>query len=315
MREKANALEVIHLQKSFGNLKVIDNLSFEVKKGEILGLLGPNGAGKTTLIHLIINALKKDSGDIRIDGCSVQENAHLLEKVGVCTQELQLWPLLSCEEQLHFMSKIHGIDRKEAKKRAGELLEKIGLKEKRKTLAKKLSGGMKRRLHLVMSLIHFPELIILDEPEAGLDPQSRVLVREFIKSLAPSQTILLTTHNMDEAERLADRVAIMDKGKLLELDTADALRKKRAPDDALDIVYDKKITLPLELNTTQLNTTQYRVHAKNETLTVVGENLVRLLPEILDKAIAQLGHPVSFNFRQSSLEDVFINLTGRSLRE
>lgn len=305
-----NALEVINLKKSFGDLKAVNDVSFCIKSGEILGFLGPNGAGKTTLINLITRVVKKDAGDIKIYGSTVGANPHILDRLGVCTQDLQLWPLLTCEEQLLFMGKINGGDGRKVTKRVDDLLERVGLQEKRKTIAKKLSGGMKRRLHLIMSIIHDPDLIILDEPEVGLDPQSRVLVREFIKSLAGSKTILLTTHNMDEAERLSDRVAIMDRGSILELDTPDALRKKVVPEDALDIVYERKVKVPQGLDAAR-----YRVRAEGETLTVTGANLIKQLPEILNKVVAQVGNPVTFKFRQSSLEDVFIKLTGRSLRE
>ncbi|MCL1918313.1 MAG: ABC transporter ATP-binding protein [Peptococcaceae bacterium] len=304
------ALEVLNLKKTFGKLKAVDDVSFDVRCGEILAFLGPNGAGKTTIINLITGELQKDSGDIRVFEGQRSNESFTHNRMGVCTQELQLWPLLTCEEQLHFIGRINGVKGRQVKRRAEDLLERVGLQEKRRTMAKKLSGGMKRRLHLIMSLVHDPGLIILDEPEAGLDPQSRVLVREFIKSLAGSKTILLTTHNMDEAEKLADRVAVMDRGRLLELDTTEALRKKLAPEDSLDIVFGKNVSVPVGMDTAP-----YHVYAKDETMTVTGESLIGLMPEILNRVVQENGNPLSFDFRRSSLEDVFIKLTGRGLRE
>lgn len=307
---RMNTVEVVNLRKSFGSLRAVNDVSFEVRQGEILGVLGPNGAGKTTLLELITQRLPKDAGDIQIFEKPIQGNPSALHNIGVCSQDLQLWPLLTCEEQLHFIGKINGMENKKAQKRTAALLERVGLQEKKKTLAQKLSGGMKRRLHLIMSMVHDPDLLIMDEPEAGLDPQSRMLVREFIKSLTPAKTIILTTHNMDEAERLSDRVAIMDKGSILELDTPDALKRKLVPEDTLDIVFDKKINAPWGLDNEK-----YNIQVKDKILTVVGENLISLVPEILDKILTQMGNPILFDFRRSSLEDAFIKLTGRRLRE
>ena len=304
------ALEIQSLSKSFGSNKTVDNLSICVEHGEIFSLLGPNGAGKTTTINMITGVLEMDEGNIIVNGISYQKGSSAMSKIGVCTQDTQLWPFMTCEEQLHFMGNLYKMDNKVIKERSLSLLERIGLADKRKVLAKKLSGGMQRRLHLIMSVIHDPDLIILDEPEAGLDPQSRILVREFIKSLSGSKTFLLTTHNMDEAERLSSRVAIMDKGRILVCDTPAALRQKFTPEETLEFLYLESIVM-----TQQWEPSSYRVHIDGKTVRIIGNQLTLAVPDILSKVVSQFGHPMTFSLRQSTLEDVFIKLTGRSLRQ
>jgi ABC-2 type transport system ATP-binding protein len=304
------ALEIKSLSKSFGDLKVVDRLSIDVMQGEIFSLLGPNGAGKTTTINIISGGLEMDEGTISINGVPYQRGASAMSRIGVCTQDRQLWPLLTCEEQLHFLGNLYKMDRAVIKARSLLLLEKVGLTDKRKVLAKKLSGGMQRRLHLIMSVMHDPDIVILDEPEAGLDPQSRVLVRDFIKSLSGKKTILLTTHNMDEAERLSSRVAIMDKGQILVCDTPAMLKKKIAPEETLEFLFRETVVMKQPWNSTS-----YNVQIDDNTLKVTGNNLTVAVPEILRKVESQFGRPITFSLRQSTLEDVFIKLTGRSLRE
>ncbi|MEK4511943.1 ABC transporter ATP-binding protein [Paenibacillus sp. FSL K6-2524] len=306
-----NALELKSLSKSFGNFKAVDNLSVSVKQGEIFSLLGPNGAGKTTAINMITGVLEMDDGTIEMNGVTYQKGGSTRGgMIGVCTQELQLWPFMTCEEQLHFMGNLYKLDTKVIKKRSLSLLEMVGLSDKRKVWAKKLSGGMQRRLHLIMSVIHDPDIVILDEPEAGLDPQSRILVRDFIKFMSKSKTILLTTHNMDEAERLSSRVAIMDKGKVLVCDTPTMLRQRIAPEETMEILYEQPVVV-----TEQWKSVPYKVQVNDKTIRVTGNRLAAEAPNILSKMSSLCGDPVTVSLRQSTLEDVFIKLTGRSLRE
>ena len=168
--------------------------------------------------------LAPDAGQVNYCGEPVPPaSAAFRARVGLCPQEIVLWPRLTCLEQLRFLGRMYGIGATDATRRGEELLDELGLSERRDRQARTLSGGMQRRLNLAMALIHDPEIVVLDEPEAGLDPQSRIRVREFIRSLAHRKTVLVTTHNMDEAARVADRVAIVDRGRLLVLDTPDAL--------------------------------------------------------------------------------------------
>lgn len=230
-------LSVDRLSKSYGNTPVVDKVSFSVYKGEVFGLLGPNGAGKTTTISMLCGLLKADAGNVAFDGISMSASYRQIKgMIGLCPQEIVIWEKLTCFEQLKFSGVSYGLSPKEAGKRAENLLETLGLTGKKNKLAGTLSGGMQRRLNIALALVHDPKLIILDEPQAGLDPQSRVLVRDFIRQLAVQQkTVLLTTHDMDEADRLSNRVAIIDHGKILQIDTPERLKEKSGIGDILQV--------------------------------------------------------------------------------
>ena len=192
-------LRAENLTKRYGDLLAVDRLSLEVRGGEILGFLGPNGAGKTTAIGMMCGLLRPDAGETFIRGRPVRGgDPEALARVGLAPQSVILWPKLTCLEQLEFIGEMYGMPRPDARRRGRELLETVGLAEKTNKLARTLSGGMQRRLNLVLALVHDPEIVILDEPEAGLDPQGRVLVRDYIRSLARERgkTVILTTHNM-----------------------------------------------------------------------------------------------------------------------
>ncbi len=224
-------IEVSKLSKRFGDTVAVSDLSFNVREGEILGFLGPNGAGKTTSMKMLSGFLPWDSGEVLIQGKPLQatdrENRRL---IGLSPQEIVIWGALTCIEQLTFMGTMYDLPRKTARDRSDALLEALGLKEKRNRLAKTLSGGMQRRLNIALSLIHEPKILILDEPQAGLDPQSRVLVRDYIQKLKGRITVIITTHDMEEAEKLSDRVCIIDRGKLLALDTVEGIKAKAGLD-------------------------------------------------------------------------------------
>jgi ABC-2 type transport system ATP-binding protein len=229
-------LSVDGLRKSFGDFCAVDDISFTVNRGEVFGLLGPNGAGKTTTIKMLCGLLKADSGEIVINGYSLNNNYNRIKSmIGLCPQEIVIWELLTCIEQLKFIIMSYDKSLKSAANRAESLLNSLGLWDKRNKLAKTLSGGMQRRLNIALAVAHEPELIILDEPQAGLDPQSRILVRDFIRQLAKEKTVILTTHDMDEADRLSDRVAIVDHGKILLIDTPDSIKQTSGAGDILQV--------------------------------------------------------------------------------
>ncbi len=299
------------LTKHFGALTAVDGLSLEIFEGEVFGLLGPNGAGKTTSISMICGLIKPDSGQVSIRGKSIND-LDVRTRVGVCPQNIVLWAQLTCLEQMQFMGEMYGLKRATARQRSDQLLKDLDIEEKRDKQACTLSGGMQRRLNLAMALVHDPEILVLDEPEAGLDPQSRVLVREYIKSLARRKTIILTTHNMDEAERMADRVAIIDHGKLLTLDTPEALKRTVGDGDVLEI----EITAgAVESALPVISKIAQQVSISNHSLVIRARGVVELLPAILD-ALRELDvHPGEVRLRANTLEDVFISLTGRRLRE
>jgi ABC-2 type transport system ATP-binding protein len=328
-------LQTQHLTKRYGSLTAVDDLSLEVYDGEVFGFLGPNGAGKTTAINLICGLLKPDAGQVFIhgkpvSGAGVQDSGtEVRARVGFCPQNTILWDRLTCLEQLEFIGEMYNLPRKQARMRGSELLEILGLAEKRQRLASTLSGGMKRRLNLAMALVHDPELVVLDEPEAGLDPQSRVLVREYIKSLttekdAHAKTVILTTHNMDEADRMADRVAIIDHGKLLVLDTPAALKQRLGQGDTVEIKLENGLAdSPAESSASEAKArlalqdiaSDVKLESQADILHVRALHALGRLADILQALTAAGFHPGEVSLRANTLEDVFIQLTGRRLRE
>ena len=218
------------ITRRYGDLVAVDSLSLAVTPGRLLALLGPNGAGKTTAISIISGLLAPDAGRLLWDGRPVDVRA-LRRRVGMCPQTAEVWPRLTCAEQLRFLGRLYGHPRRAAAMRAGELLDAVGLTEKCDTQARRLSGGMRQRLNLAMALVDDPPLLVLDEPTAGLDPQSRVLVRDLIARLARDRVVLLTSHNMDEVDRLADEVAVIDRGRLLDLGPPEDLKRRHGAVD------------------------------------------------------------------------------------
>lgn len=302
-----------HLSKSFGDLVAVDDLSLTINQGEILGFLGPNGAGKTTSIRMLCGLLEPDSGKILWDGGANTPGSD----VGLCPQENIYWPRLTCVEQLIFAGETYGIARNILKSKAIELLESLGLLEKQDQRAEQLSGGMKRRLNIALALIHDPPVLILDEPEAGLDPQSRVLIRELIRSLAREKTIILTTHNMDEAERLADRVAIIDHGKLLRVDSVENLKQLTGAGDLVEIELQQ--TYPSEQALTKALSLHLgegcQVSWIDKRLQIRSEGILTRIATITHFLEHQNLVIAGMQLRRNTLEDVFIHLTGRGLRE
>jgi ABC-2 type transport system ATP-binding protein len=311
-------LQTHSLTKHYGSLTAVNNLTLDVYAGEVFGFLGPNGAGKTTSINMMCGLLKPDAGHVLIHGVPVTSGDSVRARVGVCPQEIVLWERLTCLEQLQFIGQMYDLPGKLAQQNGERLLRELGLADKRDKQARTLSGGMQRRLNLAMALVHDPEIVVLDEPEAGLDPQSRVKVREYIQSLARKKTVILTTHNMDEAERVADRVAIIDHGELLVLDTPDALKQRLGEGDVVEISLSRAVS---EAKAGQVQTalstlvSQIAFDAGRSHITVRALNAVRLLPAILNALEATGAQPAEVRMRQNTLEDVFIQLTGRRLRE
>lgn len=310
------ALELRDLVKKYGDMTAVDHLSLKVRRGEVFGFLGPNGAGKTTSIRMMCGLLKPTQGEVLIDGKAVPRNRNreTRAKVGICPQENILWSKLTCREQLVFSARMYSVPRAEAKNRADGLLQVMGLSSKRNKMAATLSGGMKRRMNVIMAMMHDPEILVFDEPEAGLDPQSRLLVRDFIRQTARQKTVIVTTHNMDEAERMADRVAIIDSGKLLRLDTPEKLKLSIGEGDILEMHL--KGTEPSGLNRAEefLKAGGYTVNRMEDHFVIRARNLVAGIHEIyqvLEKENIQIGE---MKIRQNTLEDVFIHLTGKSLR-
>jgi ABC-2 type transport system ATP-binding protein len=329
-------LQTQNLTKRYNGLIAVDDLTLDVYQGEIFGLLGPNGAGKTTSINMMCGLLAPDDGKVFIQGKPVHGgDVEVRAHVGVCPKQAIFWEKLTCIEQLEFIGEMYDVPRKVARQRGNELLDILGLQDKRDQLASTLSGGMQRRLNLALGLVHDPEILVLDEPEAGLDPQSRVMVRDYIRSLARQKTIILTTHNMDEADRMADRIAIIDHGRLLVLDTPAVLKRTVGEGDVLELQVKEisaeqaleaigrtipdLVSLRVEFtersNLIKEGIASLPSEARNNTVILREQNIVEKLPVII-AAIQRAGGQVGeVHLRANTLEDVFIALTGRRLRE
>ncbi len=223
-----SAITIENLTKKFEDKLAVEDLNMQVAKGELFGLLGPNGAGKTTTINILCGLIKPTSGTAKIYGYDVQkETQKVKELIGVCIQETAIYPYLTGMENLALFGNLYAMNKKTIKERSNMLLTKMGLKEDAKRITAKYSGGMKRRLSLALALIHDPQIAFLDEPTVAMDPQSRHAVWDFIKEQKTrGKTIILTTHYMEEAEELCDRVGIIDHGKLIALGTPKELIAK-----------------------------------------------------------------------------------------
>lgn len=308
------AIEVKSLSKQFGTLKAVEDLTLTINKGELFGFLGPNGAGKTTSINLICGFLKPNSGHVFMySGNTIIPMDR--SKVGLCPQEITIWKKLTCFEQLVHIGQMYNVAYSDAKKKAILILDKLGLNEKKNKLAGTLSGGMQRRLNIAMALIHDPEIVIFDEPEAGLDPQSRVLVREFIKRLSGEKTIILTTHNMDEADRMCDRLAIIDHGRLLLTDTPSNLKHTIGEGDIIEIETPANTVSPNDELINGLKLIAGNVRWEDGHIMLKGIDLISKIPSFSDYLRKREIKTGEIKLRENSLEDVFISLTGRKLRE
>lgn len=301
------------LSKRYGQFTAVDRLDFDIFRNEVFGLLGPNGAGKTTTISMICGLLPATGGQITFSTPDVKGRSY----IGYCPQENIFYPRLTCMEQMVFTGRIYGVPGAVIRKRSADLLGLLGLEEKAHSMAGSLSGGMKRRLNICMALVHDPAIIVLDEPEAGLDPQSRILVRDFIKSLGRAKSVILTTHNMDEADRLADRVAIIDHGRLLMLDTPRNLKKTIGEGDILEITAghgDTGVTERFAAAVKELSD-RISVTVTGDIITARHPGIIGLLQQVRDIAVREGLQIAELRLRENTLEDVFIHLTGRSLRQ
>lgn len=225
---KVPEIVIENLTKKFEDVTAVDGLSLEIEKRELFGLLGPNGAGKTTVINVLCGLLYPTSGSVHVGGYDVQKDtAKVKELIGVCPQDTAAYPFLSGRENVELFGNLHTMPKMKLKKNTEELLEKMSLSEDAGRRLGKYSGGMKRRINLIMALVHDPEIAFLDEPTVAMDPQSRHAVWDFIRELKKrGKTIILTTHYMEEAEELCDRIGIIDHGKLIALDSPKQLKDR-----------------------------------------------------------------------------------------
>jgi ABC-2 type transport system ATP-binding protein len=290
------------LRKAYGSVVAVDGVSFEIRQGETFGLLGPNGAGKTTTIHLLTGALRPDAGEVTINGAPDPTRVEVRRQVGVATQALALYDELTAEENLMFFGKLYGLSGAKLKERVAGELEFAGLADRRRDRVKTYSGGMKRRLNLACALVHDPAVVFLDEPTVGVDPQSRNHIFAGIEALAKQgRTILYTTHYMEEAQRLCDRVAVMDRGKVLALDTVEGLINRYGGQSAVEAELDgpppEAAALPGRLEGSVLRFESDRPFEEAARLVAAGVKFA------------------TFRVDRPNLEVVFLTLTGRRLRD
>jgi ABC-2 type transport system ATP-binding protein len=315
-------LETRNLVKRYGELTAVDNVNLAIQKGEIFGLLGPNGAGKTTIISMINGLLKPDSGSITVDGLDLQTEPNAVKaKLGLVPQELALYPTLSARDNLSFFGSIYGLGGKQLKERVEAMLAMVELTERAKEPVQTYSGGMKRRVNIAAGLLHQPDVLFLDEPTVGVDPQSRNAIFEAVEALnRGGMTVIYTTHYMEEAQRLCHRVAIIDEGQIIALDTPHTLIKSLGggilvlgledPETGLvngqvQAAVDRINELP-----TVKSMTRDDGHFKIET-----HRFQEALMSILDITNQFDVRITDMEKWEPNLESVFLHLTGKKLRE
>jgi ABC-2 type transport system ATP-binding protein len=280
-------LSLTNVRKCFGSIVALDGLSLEIERGELFGLLGPNGAGKSTMVHLSVGLLRPDTGTVTIEGLGSPDLPAVRARIGVAPQALSLYEALSAQENLAFLGHVYGLHGKALAKRIDWALDFVRLADRRRGPVRGFSGGMKRRLNLAGAILHDPELVLLDEPTVGVDPQSRNAIFENILELRRlGRTIVYTTHYMEEAERLCDRVGIMDRGKMLALDTVPALLARLGGRAALIV---------------ESNGGEERIET-DDPLSELNRRF-------------QSGKMDRFRLERASLEQVFLKLTGKTLRD
>jgi len=304
------AIQALNLTRIFNGLAAVDGINLNIKRGELFALLGPNGAGKTTTINMLCCLLKPTGGTARImDYDILEEPFEVKQVIGVSPQETAISEHLTPEENLNLIGRIHGIDARELRLRTRELLETMGLGERAKDQVRKFSGGMKRRLNIMMALIHNPAVLFLDEPTLGLDPQARRAVWTYITRLKGLKTILLTTHYMDEADFLADRIGIMDRGKIVALGSSRELKMSLLEKHTM-VIYAWNLTQRV---ISEMRGRYAQVEVSDGTMTVTDKKLD--FREIIDLLHASGAVVRSAYIKEPTLDDVFLHITGKELRE
>jgi ABC-2 type transport system ATP-binding protein len=309
------AIEVENLHKSFGDFHAVQGATFHAEAGEVLSLLGPNGAGKSTTISMLSGLLAPTDGDACIMGFSVTKQPELAKaSLGVVPQDIALYPDLSARENLVFWGKMYGLRGAALKSRVDEVLEIIGLVDRQKDHVDKFSGGMKRRVNIGAALLHKPDVVIMDEPTVGIDPQSRRHILDNVKELnQQGMTVLYTTHYMEEAAELSNHIAIMDKGKVIAYGTHAELIKMVGEQTRIDV------TLNVEagkiLDAWRGTEGVARIDSLDGKVTALVDDSNRVLPRLFDAASKHGVRITSVDIQEPNLETVFLHLTGRALRD
>lgn len=310
-----HAIEIKGLTKKFDDLIAVNQVSLSIKESELFGLLGPNGAGKSTLISMLCCQILPDEGTAHVLGHNIVKDAKEIKKViGVCPQESILYDDLTAQENLTFFGDLYRVPRHELKKRVFNLLELMQLSERAQDKVGTFSGGMKQRLNISAALLHDPKVLFLDEPTIGLDPQARHVIWDLIEGLKKEgKTILMTTHYMEEADRLSDRVAIMDFGKIIAFGTPDKLKTILKEANVVEMVCrdfsEKTIKAIRKLDSV------LKVSTTENVIKAIVKNADEALPDIVSVGIKHRVKVERIDVKEPTLEDVFIHLTGRTLRE
>lgn len=309
-------LELIDISKKFKQVEAVKNVSMLIEKGEIVGLLGPNGAGKSTAISILSSLVEPTSGDVRYADKSILKNPEPLRKIlGIVPQEIALYEDLSAEENMKFFGRIYRLKGEQLQKRIDEVLEQIGLTDRRKDVVKTFSGGMKRRLNIGVSMLHNPEILVMDEPTVGIDPQSRNYILQTVERLnrEKNMTVLYTSHYMEEVEYLCDRIYIMDKGSLIASGTKDEIKQIMASENTISIRADFWNDSFIKKLEEEPVIKKINVEEKEITIVVSKEvNLFSQISKLAEETGVQLK---AVDIDSPTLEDVFLHLTGRALRD
>jgi ABC-2 type transport system ATP-binding protein len=312
------AIETRNLTKIYDNIVVVDHLEINVKRGELVSILGPNGAGKTTLLKILTTILRPDEGTALINGKDVLNDASTIKSIiSTVPQDYVFYEELTAHENLLFFGTMHGFSKNELELEAQKILEKLGLSN-RKDRTKNFSGGMKRRLNIAIALVMKPDILFLDEPTAGLDPQAKHVVWDYIKELKEDgKTIILTTHDMYEAEMLSDRVLIIDSGTIIAEGTPEALKEEYSEKNILEVVFiQKEKTNEFKKSIERLDFLKQVLIEGEKKVNVYFDGGIFNFIKILQKeVINDVTEFKSMSLRQTTLEDVFLHLTGRRLRE
>ena len=308
-------LQATGLVKHFDDLKAVDGVSFEIGQGETYGLLGPNGAGKTTSISMIAGLLEGDAGDVTVNGERITTSSTKGKgSIGLVPQELAIYPDLTGEENLLFFGRLYGMSGSDLDSRTDEVLDVVGLADRRDDLTKEYSGGMKRRLNIGIGLLHKPKLLILDEPTVGVDPQSRNAILESVESLSgEGMAVLYTTHYMEEAERLCDRVAIIDEGKIKAEGTRRELVSMVGQKDRVKLTGGGALRSAAD-SVLQLDGVT-EASSSDGGLDILAVDASSILPQILSRVSEAGANITGVEVIEPNLEAVFLHLTGRALRD
>jgi ABC-2 type transport system ATP-binding protein len=310
-------LETIELRKVYKNKTAVDGVNLYLDPGESVGLLGPNGAGKSTTISMISTLIKPTSGDVKLNGQSVLKHPRIIRhELGVVPQEIALYQELSAVENLQFFGRIYGLKGKELELAVEEVLELVDLTDRKKERIKTYSGGMKRRINIAAALMHQPKIIIMDEPTVGIDPQSRNYILETVRRLniEKKMTVLYTSHYMEEVEQLCDRIYIMDHGKVIASGRKEELKSILSAEDTIVLQLEepcKELVDELKEN----NEIRKVDVDGNKTIKLIVPKTVNLLGHLFQAAERHGARIVNLNVQKPSLEDVFLHLTGRKLRD